>query len=340
MRAAVFEGPGNVRVETVPDPEIELASDAVVAVTHAGICGSDLWSYRGYGPRVPGLRTGHEFLGTVTEVGGDVSTVKPGDVVLAPFSWSDGVCQACRRGLQTSCEDGGVWGDSGSDGAHGELVRVPHADGTLVIVPKSLHERPDLVLPLADVVPTGQHAAVTAGVRAGTTVAVVGDGAVGASAALACRRLGAEQVIVIGHHPARLSVAAKFGATDVLDAGPESLEQVMSLTGGVDVALECVGTQSALDTCLEIVRDGGAVGHLGVPHATDKVDLARLFFSNVALVGGMAPVRAYLPGLLADVVAGSLDASALFDLTVDLEGVPTAYRAMDERSAMKVLIEI
>lgn len=340
MRAVVFEGPGNVRVETVPDPQIELPSDAVVEVTHAGICGSDLWSYRGYGTRVPGQRIGHEFLGVIREVGNDVSTVKPGDVVIAPFMWSDGVCDACRRGLPTSCEDGGVWGEPGSDGGQGQAVRVPYADGTLVIVPKSLHSRPELVLPLADVVATGQHAAVSAGVRAGASVAVVGDGAVGACAVLAARRLGADRVLAIGHHQGRLAVAAKFGATDVLLGGADSIEEAMSLTGGVDVALECVGTQSSLDTCLEVVRDGGTIGYVGIPLAVEDVDLARLFASNVGLVGGVTPVRAYLPALLADVVAGTLDASAIFDLTVDLDGAPAGYKAMDDRSALKVMIAL
>lgn len=340
MRAIVFEGPGNIRVESVPDPQIELPSDALVEVTHAGICGSDLWSYRGYGARVPGQRIGHEFIGVVREVGADVSTIKPGDVVVAPFTWSDGVCDACRRGLQTSCEDGGVWGEPGSDGAQGEAMRVPYADGTLVIVPKSLHERPERVLPLADVVATGHHAALSASVRAGTSVAVIGDGAVGACAVLAARRLGAERVLAIGHHPGRLAVAAKFGATDVLAGGVDSIEQAMSLTGGVDVALECVGTQSSLDTCLEVVRDGGVIGLVGVPLAIDDVDMARLFTSNVGLVGGVTPVRAYLPALLADVVAGTLDASAIFDLTVDLDGVPAGYKAMDDRSVLKVMVEL
>lgn len=339
MRATVYEGPGNVRVETVPDPELVVPTDVVVQVTHAAICGSDLWAYRGYGNRTPGQRIGHEFLGIVTDVGADVSTVKTGDLVVAPFVWSDGVCEACRRGLQTSCEDGGFWGEPGSDGGQGEAVRVPHADGTLVIVPKSLHGAPERVLPLSDVMATGHHAAVAGGVRAGMSVAVVGDGAVGLCAVLAAKRQGAERVLALGHHPDRLNLAWRFGATDVVKGrGRTAIEEVMSLTGGVDVALECVGTQSAFDTCLEVVRDGGTVGFVGVPHAVEGLDIGRLFGRNVGLRGGVAPARAYLPQLLADVVAGTLDASPVFDLTVDLDGVPAGYRAMDERSALKVLV--
>ena len=341
MRATVFEGPGNIRVETVPDAEVDLSTDALVRVTHAAVCGSDLWSYRGYGTRLPGSRIGHEFLGVVEAVGSDVSTVKPGDHVVAPFVWSDGVCDYCRRGLQTSCEDGGFWGEPGSDGAQGEAVRVPYADGTLVIIPKSLHGAESRVLPLSDVVCTGQHAAVSAGVRPGDSVAVIGDGAVGLSTTLAARRLGAEQVVAVGHHRDRLAVAKKFGATEIVEGrGEQVIEEVMSHAGGVDVAIECVGTQSAYDTAISVVRDGGTVGYVGVPHAVEGIDIGLLFGRNISLRGGVAPARAYLPGLLAEVVAGTLDASAVFDATVDLEGVPGGYKAMDDRSALKVLIEI
>ena len=221
MRAAVFEGPGNVRVEPVPDPQIVLPTDAVVRVTHAGICGSDLWAYRGYGNRVPGQRIGHEFVGVVEEVGADVSTVDPGDVVVAPFVWSDGVCDYCRANLQTSCEDGGFWGEPGSDGAQGEAVRVPYADGTLVIVPKSLHGAEERVLPLSDVLATGHHAAVSAGVGGGSRVAVIGDGAVALCAVLAPRRVGADRVSVLGPHADRLKLAWDFGGTDVVSCRGE-----------------------------------------------------------------------------------------------------------------------
>ncbi|MDQ6874324.1 MAG: alcohol dehydrogenase catalytic domain-containing protein [Actinomycetota bacterium] len=340
MRAAVFEGPGNVRVQTVPDPSVDLPTDAVVRVTHAGICGSDLWAYRGYGTRVPGQRIGHEFVGVVEDVGSDVSTVKPGDVVVSPFVWSDGVCDYCRGGLQTSCEDGGFWGEPGSDGGQGEAVRVPYADGTLVIVPKSLHGAEDRVLPLADVMSTGHHAAVAAGVRGGSRVAVIGDGAVGLCAVMASRRLGAARVLILGHHAKRLQLGWDFGATDVVSGrGEEAIEEVMALTGGVDAVLECVGAQGAFDTAFAIVRDGGTVGYVGVPHAVDGIDVGQLFGRNIGVRGGIAPARAYLPALLTDVVNGTLDASTVFDLTVGLEEVSAGYQAMDARNALKVLVK-
>lgn len=339
MRAAVFEGPGNVRVQTVPDPQVEVPTDALVRITHAGICGSDLWSYRGYGSRAPGQRIGHEFVGVVEAVGADVSTVKPGDVVVSPFVWSDGVCDYCRAGLQTSCEGGGVWGEPGSDGAQGEAVRVPYADGTLVIVPKSLHGAEERVLPLADVMSTGHHAAVSAGVRGGSRVAVIGDGAVGLCAVMAARRLGAQRVLILGHHSARLKLAWDFGATDVVSGrGEAAVEEVMALTGGVDAVLECVGAQGAFDTAIAIIRDGGTIGYVGVPHAVDGLDIGRLFGRNIGLRGGAAPTRAYIPTLLTDVINGTLDASPIFDLTIGLDEVSAGYQAMDNRSALKVLI--
>jgi threonine dehydrogenase-like Zn-dependent dehydrogenase len=340
MRAVVFEGPGNVRVQTVPDPQVELPTDALVRVTHAAICGSDLWSYRGYGARTPGQRIGHEFVGVVEDVGSDVSTVKPGDVVVSPFVWSDGVCDYCRSGLQTSCEDGGFWGEPGSDGGQGEAVRVPYADGTLVIVPKALHGAEEKVLPLSDVLSTGHHAAISAGVAGGARVAVIGDGAVGLCAVTAARRLGADRVLILGHHPERLQLAWDFGATDVVSGrGEAAVEEVMALTGGVDAVLECVGAQGAFDTAFAIARDGGRVGYVGVPHAVDGIDLGQLFGRNIGLRGGVAPARAYLPTLLTDVVNGTLDVSPIFDLTVGLEDVPMGYKAMDTRAALKVLVK-
>lgn len=340
MRAAVFEGPGNVRVQDVPDPGIEMPTDALVRVTHAGICGSDLWAYRGYGSRVPGQRIGHEFVGVVEDVGADVSTVKPGDVVVSPFVWSDGVCDYCRTGLQTSCEDGGFWGEPGSDGAQGEEVRVPYADGTLVIVPKSLHGAEQRVLPLADVMSTGHHAALAGGVNAGSRVAVIGDGAVGLCAVMAARRLGAGRVLILGHHSERLKLGWDFGATDVVSGrGDEAIEEVMALTGGVDVVLECVGAQGAFDTAFAIIRDGGTIGYVGVPHAVDGIDLGRMFGRNIGIRGGVAPARAYIPTLMTDVVNGTLDASPVFDLAVHLEDVSAGYQAMDTRQALKVLVK-
>lgn len=342
MRAAVFEGPGNIRIEQVPDPEVELSTDAVVRVVSAGICGSDLWSYRGYGQRMPGARIGHEFLGVVSDVGADVRTVRAGDLVISPFTWSDGTCEYCIAGLQTSCVDGGVYAEPGHDGAQGEALRVPHADGTLVVVPLALRDAdPGLLLPLCDVLPTGHHAAKVAGVRYGHRVVVVGDGAVGLCAAVAARRLGAESVVLIGHHEERLELARRLGATDVvLGRGDAAVEQAMSITGGAHAVLECVGAQASLDTAIALARDGATIGYVGVPHLVEGVDLGLLFGRNIAIAGGVAPARAYLPELLKDVALGNLDVSAVFDATVGLDGVPDGYVAMDTRKSVKVRVDI
>lgn len=342
MRAAVFEGPGNIRIQQVPDPEVELSTDAVVRVTSAAICGSDLWSYRGYGTRLPGARIGHEFLGVVTDVGADVRTVRTGDLVLSPFTWSDGTCEYCLSGLPTSCVDGGVYAEPGHDGAQGEAVRVPHADGTLVVVPPALRDAdPSLLLPLTDVLPTGHHAARSAEVRFGHRVVVIGDGAVGLCAVLAARRLGAESVTLIGHHEQRLELARRLGATDVVRGGGEAaVERVMTLTGGAHAVLECVGAQASLDMAVAVARDGATIGYVGVPHLVDGLDLGLLFGRNINLAGGVAPVRAYLPELMTDVALGALDASAVLDSAVDLAGVPDGYLAMDSRKAVKVRVDV
>ncbi len=342
MRAAVFEGPGNIRIQQVPDPEVELSTDAVVRITSAAICGSDLWSYRGYGTRLPGARIGHEFLGVVADVGADVRTVRTGDLVLSPFTWSDGTCEYCLSGLPTSCVDGGVYGEPGHDGAQGEAVRVPHADGTLVVVPPALRDAdPSLLLPLTDVLPTGHHAARSAGVRFGHRVVVIGDGAVGLCAVLAARRLGAESVTLIGHHEQRLELARRFGATDVIRGGGDAaVERVMSLTGGAHAVLECVGAQASLDMAVAVARDGATIGYVGVPHLVDGLDLGALFGRNIKLAGGVAPVRAYLPELMTDIALGSLDASPVLDSTVDLGAVPDGYLAMDSRKALKVRVDV
>ncbi len=346
MRAAVFRGPGDVRVEQVPDPRIEAPTDAVVQVTHACICGSDLWSYRGLVdvPDLPseGRRVGHEWLGVVTDVGPEVRSVAPGDRVIAPFVFSDGTCEFCTQGLHTSCVNGGVWGGD-HDGGQGEAVRSPFADGTLVRLPPDVADEPALLaaaLPLTDVMATGHHAAVSAGVTAGSTVAVVGDGAVGLCGVLAAHRLGAERIIALGHHRDRLDLASRFGATDVvIDDDP--VPAVRDLTGGgAPCVLECVGTQSAVETALDVARDGGTVGYVGVPAGVKGVPLSKMFGRNIALRGGVAPARAYLPELLADVAAGELDPSPVLDRTVDLDGVPDGYAAMAQRTAIKVMIEM
>ena len=346
MRATVYHAPGDVRVEDVPDPRIERPTDAVVRVTYACICGSDLWFYRGIDAGwEPGWRTGHEFLGVVDAVGSDVTTVRPGDVVLAPFSFSDNTCEFCRKGVHTSCENGGFWGGGTNDGGQGEAVRVPLADGTLVVVPPAVAGDAGLLraaVPLTDVMSTGHHAALAAGVRPGSTVAVVGDGAVGLCGVLAAKRLGAERILALGHHDRRLAIARDFGATDLVTArGDQAVAAVLDATGGgAECVLECVGAQSSMDLAIGIARPGGTVGYVGVPAQVSRVDIGAMFSNNVSLHGGVAPARAYIPELLADVAAGTLDPSPVLDFAITLEDVPAGYAAMDDRSAVKVLVAV
>lgn len=346
MRATVIQAPHDIRVEEVPDPAIQRSTDAIVRVLRACICGSDLWAYRGESARQPGQRIGHEFLGVIEETGDSVTGFRAGDLVVAPFVWSDGTCEYCAEGLQTSCPQGGFWGSVGSDGGQGEAVRVPFADGTLVKLPAAAVSDDRLLtalLALSDVLGTGHHAAVGAGVRPGATVAVVGDGAVGLCGVLAARRLGAERIIALGRHTARTDIARTFGATDVVaERGDAAVDAVRELTAGqgAHAVIEAVGTEQSMRTAVGITRDGGAIGYVGVPHGSGTgLDLGEMFDRNIALRGGVAPVRAYIPELLPDVLDGTVDPSPVFDLTVGLDGVPGGYKAMDGRTALKVLIK-
>ncbi|SDZ52154.1 zinc-dependent alcohol dehydrogenase family protein [Herbiconiux ginsengi] len=344
MRALVFNAAFDVTVEEVPDPEIQASTDAVVRVVATCVCGSDLWYYRGVSDRRPGSRIGHEFVGVVEAVGTDVGTVAVGDFVIAPFMYSDGTCPHCLHGVPSSCLHGGFWGTHGNDGGQGEFVRVPLADGTLVVVPGG---RPDAaliphLLALSDVCGTGHHAAVGAGVGPGMTVAVVGDGAVGLSGVLAARRLGAERIIALSRNPARQAVATEFGATDLVEArGPDAVGAVLELTGGVgaDATLECVGTGEAMNTAFAIARPGSRVGFVGVPHEV-VFPIGIAFDNNVGLGGGLAPVRAYLPELLADVLDGSIEPGRVFDLEVAFDDLPEGYAAMDQRLAIKAMARL
>jgi threonine dehydrogenase-like Zn-dependent dehydrogenase len=342
MRAAVHQAAGTITVEDVPDAALVEPTDAVVRVLRSCICGSDLWSYRGIVDRAAGSRTGHEFIGLVEAVGSDVRTVKRGDLVVAPFAWSDGTCIFCREGLQTSCLHGGWWGGE-LDGGQGEAARVPQADGTLVRLPVG---RDDALMPgvltLSDVMGTGHHAALAARVGPGKIVAVVGDGAVGLCGVIAARRLGAEQIILLGRHPDRIALARDFGATDVVsERGDEGIERVRELTGGLGAhsVLECVGYEQSTLTALSIARPGGAVGRVGVPQDESIPAAQPSFFNNVTIAGGPAPVRAYIEELLPDVLEGRIEPGRVFDRVTDLDGVPDGYRAMNERESIKVMIE-
>jgi threonine dehydrogenase-like Zn-dependent dehydrogenase len=336
-------GAGDVRVEDVPDPRILQPTDALVRVTRSCICGSDLWPYKQMPESGEGTRMGHEFVGVVEDVGSEVSAIAKGDVVVAPFVWSDGTCAFCAEGLHTSCLNGGFWGTPDVDGGQGEAVRVPQADGTLVPLPVAEDDAlmPSL-LTLSDVFATGHHAARSARVEPGDTVAVVGDGAVGLCGVMAAKRLGAEQIIILGRHESRTNLAKEFGATDVVpERGKAAVERVRELTGGfgAHAVLECVGYEESLGTALRITRPGGAVGRVGVPQGDAVPGAQPTFHKNITVSGGIAPARAYIEELLPDVLEGRLEPGRVFDRTTDIEGVPDGYRAMDDREAIKVLIE-
>lgn len=341
MRATVMYGAGDVRVENVPDARLVEPTDALLMVTSACICGSDLWPYKSLPPSAKGRRMGHEFIGVIEAVGRDVRTVKRGDLVVAPFAWSDGTCEFCRQGLQTSCLHGGWWGGD-LDGGQGEAVRVPQADGTLVKLPV---DRDDALMPsllsLSDVMGTGHHAAVAARVGPGKIAAVVGDGAVGLCGVIAARRLGAEQVILLGRHPDRIRLAKDFGATDIVsERGEEAIQRVRDLTGGLGAhaVLECVGLKESTRTALGIARPGGAVGRVGLPQEEMIPASSATFFGNITIAGGPAPARAYIEELLPEVLDGRIEPGRVFDRVTDLDGVPDGYRAMDQREAIKVRI--
>src|SRR3954468_14805026 len=342
MRAALFHEPHRVEAGDRPDASIVDPTDAIVRVVLACVCGSDLCYYRGDSPFEPGP-IGHEFIGVVEDAGADVTNVRRGDLVIAPFAFSDGTCPHCRHGITTACTNGGFFPMNG-DGGQGEAVRVPLADGTLVAVPGSGHSDEMLrsLLTLSDVMGTGHHAAVCARVRPGDVVAVVGDGAVGLSAVLAAKRLGAERIIAMSRHQDRQELARTFAATDIVaERGDEAIEKVKEMTDGVgvDAALECVGTGQAMTTALRIARPGSTVGYVGVPHGVE-LPVERMFFGNVGVQGGPAPARAYLPELLDDVLDGNIDPGRVLDYETDLEGIADAYAAMDERRAIKSLIRV
>ena len=346
MRAALYVDAGHVIVDDVPDPTVNKPTDAVVRVVRSCVCGSDLWAYRDTFKREPRSRLGHEFIGVVEDVGSDVAAVRVGDLVVAPFSYACGACWWCLQGLPTSCPDSGTWGIRGDDGAQGAALRVPYADANLAVVPGGLAAYDDAglldLLALSDVMATGLHGAVMAGVSEGATAVVVGDGAVGLCAALGAREvLGADRVILLSRNPARQALGIRFGATDIVPArGAEARQAVLDLTDGhgAPSVVEAVGTTDSWQTALDTVCDGGQIGAVGVPHTAPSIPTMDLLSRNLGVRVGIAPVRRYLPDLLERVVAGTLTPGPVFDLTLPLEQTPDAYAAMDRREAVKVAL--
>lgn len=343
MRASFMYGPGDVRVEQTADPTILQPTDAIVRIVLSCVCGSDLHAYHGGGIRSGVAAMGHEFLGLVEDTGAEVHSLRKGDLVVAPFVWADNTCDFCREGLQTSCRHGGTWGSGDVGGGQAEAVRVPQADGTLVKLPVGTDSDllPDL-LTLSDVLCTGYHAASKGRVDATTTVTVIGDGAVGLSAVMSAKLLGASRIILMGHHTDRTDLGVEFGATDVVaERGEEGVEKVKDLTGGdgTHVVIEAVGFQDAYDEAFGVVRNGGVVSRVGVPQYQDAdVGFGRMFFRNVTLTGGVAPARAYIDQLMPHVLDGSIHPGRVFDRTVSLDEVPAGYQAMSDRTALKVLV--
>ena len=337
MRATTIHAPGDIRFEEVPDPRIEAPTDAIVKVVAGCICGSDLWPYRGHNDIDAGSTIGHECVGVVEEVGADVKDVRVGDFVIVPFCHSDNTCVHCRAGVQSACTDLGF-----TTSGQGEYARVTQADGSLVATDGMPDQAliPSL-LALTDVMATGWHAAVAAGVRPGGTAVVVGDGAVGLCGVLAASQMGAGRVIAMSRHESRQEIAKAFGATDVVaERGEEGEAIIADLTQGVgaDAVLECVGTDGAMKTAFAVARPGSTVGFVGVPHGVE-LPVRRMFQKNVGLAGGMAPVRRYLPDLLERVLSGAIDPGRVFDLTLPMAQAADGYRAMDERRATKVLLQ-
>jgi threonine dehydrogenase-like Zn-dependent dehydrogenase len=336
MRGAVLHAPSEVRCEQRPDPVIIEPTDAIVRTVATCVCGSDLWPYRGIDQVTRARAIGHEFCGTVEQIGDDVTVIQPSQFAVGGFLASDNTCPHCRAGVHTSCLQG-----TGYDGCQSELIRVPLADGTLVATPELPPK--DLIpslLTLSDVMATGWHAAVSAGVKPGMTVAVVGDGAVGLCGVLAAAQLGAERVIAMSRHASRQRLASEFGATDIVaERGDEGIARIKELTDGVgaDAVLECVGTGDSVVQALRSTRPGGMVGWVGAPHGVE-LQMRDLFWRNVGVRGGPAPVRHYLPDLMDRVWNRKIDPGKVFDLELPLEQVAEAYRAMDERRAIKVLL--
>src|SRR6266576_2331998 len=337
MRGAILYGPRDVRFEERETPKIIKPTDAVMRISATCVCGSDLWPYRGIQSIAQPTPMGHEYCGIVEEVGRAVTSIKSGQFVIGSFFASDNTCPHCHAGYQTSCQHKEFVG-----GAQAPVLRVPLADGTLVATPSVPSD--DLIpslLALSDVMGTGWFAAAAANVKAGATVAVVGDGAVGLLGVLSAKQMGAERIIAMSRHASRQRLAREFGATDIVtERGAEGVARIRELTNGIgaDSVLECVGTQESLMQAINSTRPGGYVGFVGVPHGV-SLDLGQFFYTHVHLHGGPAPVRRYLPELIKLVLDGKINPGKVFDLTLPLDQVADGYRAMDERRAIKTLLQ-
>lgn len=344
MKATFIYGAGDVRVETVPDPVIKEPTDAIVRAVRSCVCGSDLHPYHSKPHSDHGTPMGHELIGVVEETGPAVATLKKGDFVIASFAYQDNTCVFCREGFQTSCVHGGFYGRPETGGLQAELARIPQADGSLVVVP-GVDESSELLpslLTLSDVYLTGYHAAHMGRVEAGKTVTVIGDGAVGLSAVLASKQLGAERIILMGRHLARTDLGIEFGATDVVaERGEEGIAKVMELTGGEGshVVLEAVGLMPAYEQAYGVVRPGGIISRVGVPQYEDApVGFGSLFGKNATLTGGPAPVRAYMEPAIQQVLNGEINPGKVFDRTLTIDETPEGYAAMNDREVLKAMI--
>jgi threonine dehydrogenase-like Zn-dependent dehydrogenase len=335
-----LHGPRDIRVEDRPDPRIERETDAIIRLAATCICGSDLWPYRGIEPVNGPIPIGHEYVGVVEEVGGEVNAIKPGQFVIGSFFASDNTCENCRAGYQTHCLH---FEPMGAIGTQSQYARVPLADGTLVATPGLPDD--DVVpslLAASDVLGTAWFAAVAAEVTAGKTVAIVGDGAVGLLGVMAARQLGAERVVIFSRHAPRQALAREFGATDVIEErGDDGVAKLRDVTGGLGAhsVIEAVGTQESMMQAIRATRPGGHVGFVGVSHGVELPGL-ELFRSHVHLHGGPAPVRRFLPELVELICNGVIDPGKVFDLELPLEDAAEGYRAMDERRAIKTLLRV
>ena len=338
MLATVLHGPGDIRYEGVAEPKILKPTDAIIKLAATCICGSDLWPYRGLQPQNGPAHMGHEYCGTVVEVGGDVKHIKVGQFVVGSFATSDNTCPHCKHGFQSSCDQREFM-----TGAQAPLARVPLADGTLV----ALDSVPDddllpSLLAVSDVLGTGWYAADAARVQPGSTVAVVGDGAVGLMGILAAKQMGAERIIAMSRHKARQDLALEYGATDIVtERGDAGVAQIKGITKnvGADAVLECVGTNESMHQAINAARPGGSIGFVGVPHGVE-LNGEFLFFSQKNLLGGPAPVRRFMPHLIDLVLTGKINPGKVFDQVLPIADVAEGYKAMDERRAIKTLLRV